>query len=297
MSLRLLKWPGGKGNLLHDLLPLIPYDEVFVDVFGGGGSVLLNRHPSPVEVYNDLDGNLVNLFRVMQHPQHCVELERRLRSTLYSKSEFVKAIAIIRGDAAPSDDIEQAWAMFVNMNQSVVGRVIRTQGNWARAAISVSGESAVIAGWKSIIRRMPQMYQRLSQVMVEERDAVECVEYWDGPATVLYADPPYVHDTRVEDTYYAHEMTNEQHEALIAALIAAKGKVVVSGYDHPIYNQLDEKGWDRIEINTVTHMTASQRSKGEGWDREVKPRGERTEVIWLNQQATTNRSPSLLEML
>jgi|TARA_R110000824_G_scaffold155348_2_gene328072 DNA adenine methylase len=283
--------------LLDDLLPLIPYDEVFVDVFGGGGSVLLNRHSSPVEVYNDLDGNLVNLFRVMQHPQHCVELERRLRSTLYSKSEFVKAIAIIRGDAAPSDDIERAWAMFVNMNQSVVGRVIRTQGNWARAAISVSGESAVIAGWKSIIRRMPQMYQRLSQVMVEDRDAIECVEYWDGPDTVLYVDPPYVHDTRVEANYYAHEMTNEQHESLIAALIAAQGRVVVSGYDHPIYNQLDEKGWDRVEIETVTHMTASQRSKGEGWDRESKPRGERTEVIWLNPQATTNRSPSLLEML
>lgn len=297
MSLRLLKWPGGKGNLLGDLLPLIPYDEVFVDVFGGGGSVLLNRHSSPTEVYNDLDGNLVNLFRVMQHPQHCVELERRLRSTLYSKAEFVKAIAIIRGDAAPSDDIERAWAMFVNMNQSVVGRVIRTQGNWARAAISVSGESAVIAGWKSIIRRMPQIYDRLSKVMVEDRDALECVQYWDGPDTVLYVDPPYVHDTRVESTYYAHEMTDEQHELLIAALIAAQGQVVVSGYDHPIYNRLDEKGWHRVQIKTVTHMTASQRSGGEGWDRKSKPRGERTEVIWLNQAVTTNRSLSLLEML
>ena len=118
-----------------------------------------------------------------------------------------------------------------------------------------------------------------------------------GPDTVLYVDPPYVHDTRVESTYYAHEMTNEQHESLIAALIAAQGRVVVSGYDHPIYNQLDDQGWDRVEIETVTHMTASQRSKGEGWDREAKPRGERTEVIWLNPPATMNRSPSLLEML
>ena len=296
MSLRLLKWPGGKGNLLDDLLPLIPYDEVFVDVFGGGGSVLLNRRSSPVDVYNDLDGNLVNLFRVMQHPQHSAELERRLRSTLYSKAEFVKAIAIIRGEAAPSDDIEQAWAMFVNMNQSVVGRVIRTQGNWARAAISVSGESAVIAGWKSIIRRMPQIYERLSMVLIEDRDAIECVQYWDGPNTVLYVDPPYVHDTRVEDTYYAHEMTNEQHESLIDALVDAQGRVVVSGYGHPIYNRLDEGGWDRVEITTVTHMTASQRSKGEGWDREVKPRGERTEVIWLNQKAMT-KPLTLLDLL
>jgi len=282
--------------LLHDLLPLIPYDEVFVDVFGGGGSVLLNRRSSPVDVYNDLDGNLVNLFRVMQHPQHSAELERRLRSTLYSKAEFVKAIAIIRGEVAPSDDIEQAWAMFVNMNQSVVGRVIRTQGNWARAAISVSGESAVIAGWKSIIRRMPQIYERLSMVLIEDRDAIECVQYWDGPHTVLYVDPPYVHDTRVEDTYYAHEMTNEQHESLIDALVDAQGRVVVSGYDHPIYNRLDEGGWDRVEITTVTHMTASQRSKGEGWDREVKPRGERTEVIWLNQKAMT-KPLTLLDLL
>ncbi len=283
--------------MLNDLLPLIPYDEVFVDVFGGGGSVLLNRYPSPVEVYNDLDGNLVNLYRVMQHPLDSVELERRLRSTLYSKAEFVKAIAIIRGDAAPSDHIERAWAMFVNMNQSVVGRVERTQGNWARAAISVSGESAVISGWKSIIRRMPQIYQRFSQVMVEERDAVESIEYWDGPDTVLYVDPPYVHDTRVEDSYYAHEMTNDQHETLLDTLIAAQGRVVVSGYDHPIYNRLDESGWSRVEITTVTHMTASQRSKGEGWDREVKPRGERKEIVWLNGRARENQSQTLLEML
>ncbi len=284
--------------MLDDLLPLIPYDQLFVDVFGGGGSVLLNRKPSPVEVYNDLDGNLVNLFRVIQHPEHSVELERRLRSTLYSKEEFVKAIAIVKGEAEPLDPVEQAWAMFVNMNQSVVGRVYRTQGNWSRAAISVSGESAVISGWKSLINRLGGVYDRLSSVQVEQRDAIESIEYWDGGETVFYVDPPYVHDTRVETEYYAHEMSNDDHKKMIDALISVNGYAVVSGYDHPIYNKLDTSGWTRVEFNRVTTMTASQRSKGDDWTRDIKPRGKRTEIVWLNPKAQEVRGePNLLDIL
>ena len=281
--------------MLDDLLPLIPYDEVFVDVFGGGGSVLLNRRPSGVDVYNDLDGNLVNLFRVMQHEYKSAELERRLRSTMYSKDEFVKAIAIVRGEAEPSDDVERAWAMFVNMNQSVVGRVFRTQGNWARAAISMRGESAVIGSWKSIISRLGYIYDRLSGVLIEQRDARETLKYWDGPSTVHYVDPPYVHDTRVEETYYAHEMTNEEHEGLIDTMLGCTGQIVVSGYDAPIYHRLDDNGWRRVEFRT--HMTASQRGKGETWDRETKPRGERTEVVWLNPKASEVTPLTLLDTL
>ena len=259
--------------------------------------MLLNRRPSGVDVYNDLDSNLVNLFRVMQNEDMSAELERRLRSTLYSKEEFVKAIAIVRAEVEPVDDIEQAWAMFVNMNQSVVGRVFRTQGNWARAAVSLRGESAVIGSWKSIINRLGFIYDRLSGVLVEHRDALESINYWDGPNTVLYVDPPYVHDTRVEEDYYAHEMTDPQHTALIEGLLQCEGQVVVSGYDTPIYNDLDEAGWDRVEIVTVTHMTASQRSKGESWDREVKPRGKRTEVVWLNPAAKSKTHLTLLDSL
>ena len=284
--------------MLDDLLPLIPYDQLFVDVFGGGGSVLLNRKPSPVEVYNDLDGNLVNLFRVIQHPEHSIELERRLRSTLYSKEEFVKALTIVKGGIEPVDPVEQAWAMFVNMNQSVVGRVYRTQGNWSRAAISVSGESAVISGWKSLISRLGGIYDRLSAVQVDQRDAIESIEYWDGATTVLYVDPPYVHDTRVETEYYAHEMSNEDHERMVDTLISVNGYAVVSGYDHPIYNQFDTSGWARVEFDRVTTMTASQRGKGDDWTRDIKPRGKRTEVVWLNPKAQESREePTLLEIL
>lgn len=284
--------------MLDDLLPLIPYDDLFVDVFGGGGSVLLNRHASPVEVYNDLDSNLVNLFRVIQHPSDHIELERRLRSTLYSKEEFVKAIHIIDGTSEPADHIEQAWAMFVNMNQSVVGRVRHTQGNWSRAAISVSGESAVVAGWKSLVNRLGRVYDRLSGVQVEQRDAIEAIQYWDGSHSVLYVDPPYVHDTRVEAEYYAHEMSNDQHELMIDALLDCRGKVVVSGYDHPIYNRFDDSGWHRVEFKRLTTMTASQRGKDEDWDRESKPRGERVEVVWLNNEAhLVKADPTLWDTL
>ena len=282
--------------MLDDLLPLIPYDNLFVDVFGGGGSVLLNRKRSPVEVYNDLDGNLVNLFRVLQTDP--LELERRLRSTLYSKEEFVKAIHIIDGRDEPADDIERAWAMFVNMNQSVVGRVIRTQGNWSRAAISVSGESAVVAGWKSLVNRLGGIYDRLSGVQVEQREANEALRYWDGSETVFYVDTPYIHDTRVESEYYAHEMSDEAHEEMVSTLLECRGYVVLSGYDHPIYNKFDDAGWERVEFRRVTTMTASQRGKGDDWDRDIKPRGERVEVVWLNQKAHSQKAdPTLWDTL
>jgi DNA adenine methylase len=148
------------------------------------------------------------------------------------------------------------------------------------------------------VNRLGRVYDRLSGVQVEQRDAIEAIQYWDGSHSVLYVDPPYVHDTRVDAEYYAHEMSNDQHELMIDALLECRGHVVVSGYDHPIYNRFDDSGWERVEFKRLTTMTASQRGKEDDWDREIKPRGERVEVVWLNNKAhSVKKDPTLWDTL
>lgn len=268
---------GGKGRLLKQILPLIPYGDCFCELFGGAAAVLTNRERSPNEVYNDLDGLCVNFFRCLQDPRRFRRLRRRLRSTPYAVEEFVHATELL--DTSEDPD-ELAWAFFVGQNQVVGGMYAKgaSRGNWGRGL----ARSSVAGQWVRRVGRLKVWRDRMMGVQIDNKDALECLAFWDTPQTVFYLDPPYAPDSR-RSGKYGHETTSEFHARLVEAVLGCKGAVCLSGYASPIYAPLGEAGWDIKKFRVTCGAGRSnprQRPPGA-----VKEERQRTEILWRNPRA------------
>lgn len=270
-----LSWFGGKGKMLAKLLPLIPYGRLYCEPFGGAGSILLNREPSPVELLNDLHGNLINLYRHIQDKDQ--DLIYRLKWTLYSRDEFRKAIGILQDpEALPLD---RAWAMFVATNQGFSG-TFKSEGNWGRSVTASNrGMAQTVAKWQSRLALFEQWHQRLARVQLENRDGLAVIDWANIEDAVIYVDPPYPLATR-KSGGYLHECTDEWHRSLVAKLKTFAGSVVASSYDNPIYAELETVGYERLEFQTVCHAAGKTRKSGLQGEGAALKKVPRTEVIW-----------------
>lgn len=268
-----VRWFGGKGPMKAKLLPLIPSTRTYVEPFGGGGSVLFARKPSPVEVYNDLDGRLVNLFRVLQDVRLRRKLYERLRYTLYSRAEYADAMAK-QSDPNP---VTGAWAFFV-VQAMCIGGLEKT--GWSYVVRSSSkGMASNASKFLSRIDLFDKWADRLRHVQIEQRPAKRVLEVYDSTETTFYVDPPYVSDTRTSGVY-RHEMTGPEHQTLVTQLLGLSGAVVVSGYIHPIYEPLTAAGWDRLDFAVNVHAAAADLQNRTG-----KRDQQRIECVWRNPKA------------
>lgn len=279
MSLSLVAYVGGKGRQLNELLPLIPRSSCFVEAFGGGASVLLNRERSQVEVYNDLNGNLVNLFRVVKDPESFAEFQRLVELTLWAKDEFAEALRVLYS-GEETEPVLRAWAFYTVQNMGISGKLHRSVGNWSRSL----QDGGNVERWWSRMPKLAAIHKRLQYVQVDQQPAIECIAYWDSPDTTFYLDPPYVLTTR-NQKYYDIEMEDEEHVQLVDALLEVQGNVVLSGYDHPLYDKLADAGWQVLKHPTVASMRVTHED-------ELKP--QRMEVIWRNQKAVQKAGQGLL---
>jgi DNA adenine methylase len=263
-------WVGAKSLQLDVLLPLIPYGQRYIEPFGGGGSVLLARRTSPVEVYNDLSGDLVNLFRVIQGPG-CEDLVLLLEHTFYSRENFAEAIDILK--SKEPDPLLRAWAFFVRQNQGIGGiasdRV--TESYWSRS----KKDTISLKNFKSRIPRLAEIHERMSNVQIENRDALVCIKEWDSDETVYYLDPPYVFDTRKSEEFYDIEMKDEDHHRLVEILLDVEGAVILSGYMTDLYQPLLDAGWQALSYSETTSIGIATGASVSS----------RTEVVWRNPRA------------
>lgn len=268
-SLSLIRWAGGKGRQLGDLLPLIPHSKTYVEPFGGGASVLLNRDKSKVEVYNDLDGALVNLFQVVRDDRLFAEFAHKLGWVLYAKEDFVDAVN--NHDNDELSRVDRAVLFYTMLNQSISGKRLASAGDWARGRLDNLADRFVLRQQK-----LGAVHLRLRGVQIESRDALDILQEWDGPETVFYCDPPYVLDTRSKRKYYAVEPGDDYHVQLVDVMLNVKGMVILSGYDHPVYERLKEAGWitDLYGASAVMEVVKKQGEK----------KG-RTEIVYRNPQA------------
>jgi DNA adenine methylase len=236
-------WYGGKFSHLSWLLPLLPDCHHYCEPFAGSAAVLLNRNPSPVETYNDIDGEVANFFRVLR--DYKSELVESIGLTPFSREEFFIALSKAAG---PISDIERARRFFVCARQARTGLAqTASLGRWANCKnTSRAGMSGVVSRWLGSIEDLPEIALRLLRVQIENRPAVEVVKLYDDPDTLFYCDPPYVHSTRGDSKAYGFEMTDKGHRDLAKALRGAKGKVAVSGYRCDLMDTLYE-GWQCIE--------------------------------------------------
>lgn len=276
------KWPGGKGNLAKWVVSHLPRNaRVYVEPYAGAASILWHLpEPYPIEVLNDLDERIVNLFRVLQDREKFEELLHRLVWTPYARAEFVRALEILSA-WEEHDEVSRAWAFFVAQNQGFGGKA-DTEGNWGRALNKVTrGMAETVANWRARLKCLTWWHDRLTRVQIDNRDALEAIRYWDTPETLFYLDPPYVLETRPGGEIYRHEASMEHHEALVQTLLGINGQAVLSGYDHPVYRPLEEAGWLKVSRETASHLAGRIRgSKLQGKGAALQ-HVRRVECLWI----------------
>jgi len=265
-------WYGGKYSHLEWLLPLLPQCYHFCETFAGSGVVLLNRKPSPVETYNDLDGEVCNFFRVLRDQKDA--LVEAIGLTPFSREEFALACKLDPNTNA----LERARRFYVRARQVRTGLAqVASVGRWANCKnTSRSGMSGVVSRWLGAIDALPEIAERLLRVQIENRPAIDVINLYDSKDTLFYCDPPYVHETRGDSNAYSNEMTDEQHEQLAEVLNSVRGKVAFSNYDCPLINRLyPERRWKKIVgcLRTI-HSTKDKRR----------------EVLWSNYDPSKEKS-------
>ena len=256
-----VKWHGGKSYLCQRIVEQLPPHHTYVEPYGGCASVLLNKSPASVEIYNDLDGRISRLFRVLR--DHGAELCRLLRLTSYSEVEFMAA-------ADPTnDEIEAVRRDFVRWRQSIGGRGESFSFTKHR---SRRGMADVVSGYLSAVdANLPRIIDRFRRVQILCRPALDVIKKWDGPDTLIYCDPPYVHGTRHRGSrnVYAVEMTDDDHRQLAEVLHGCRSKVVLSGYPSKLYTEL-YADW-RIMTFEMPNNAAGGRKKARKF-----------ETLWMN---------------
>lgn len=235
-----------------------PEHRVYVEPFGGGASVLMRKPRCYAEVYNDLDDDVVNLFSVLRSNE-AGALKAALRQTPFSRSEFELAY----GETA--DRVERARRLVVRSFMGFGSDACTAKKTGFRANSNRSG-STPAHDWANYPDALDAIVERLQGCVVECRPALDVIVQHDGPETLHYVDPPYVHSTRARANRknYRHEMTDDQHSELLEILCSLSGKVVLSGYPHEAYDQV-LSDWRRVERRALADGAL-----------------ERTEVLWMN---------------
>ncbi len=228
-------WYGGKYSHLDWLLPLLPECRHFCEPFGGSAAVLINRQPAPVETYNDLDGELVNFFRVLREQKD--ELIESIGLTPFSREEFEVAI-YSRNDEL--SDLERARQFFIKARQVRTGLAqSASTGRWAHCKLtSRAGMAGAVSRWLGSVEGLSEVAQRLLRVQIEHGSAIEVIRRYDSEETLFYCDPPYVHASRGDTNAYKFEMSDKEHIELANVLRSVDGKVALSGYECDLMDEL-----------------------------------------------------------
>lgn len=262
------RWYGGKYSHLDFILSQLPQTHQYVEPFGGSAAVLINREPSPVETYNDLDGDVVTFFKVLREDRD--ELLENIALTPFSREELAHAVEQQNNDEL--SDMEQARLFFVRAGQTRSGLAQEaTPGRWAYCkSTSRRDMSGAVSRWHGRLEQLYDVADRLRRVQIENKPAIEVIDRHDDEETLFYCDPPYPHETRGDTNSYGHEMTDEDHRELAEALRNAEGKVAVSGYKCDLYEEVfEDHGWNRVDAEEKTmHTTKDQRQ----------------ESLWLNYE-------------
>lgn len=262
-----LRWMGGKYKLAPWVVSHFPKHQVYAELFGGAGSVLMRKPPVFNEIYNDLDGELVNLFRVLRG-NAAPELIRLLTLTPYSEAEFKDAFEPC------SDPVEQARRLVVrsHMGHGTGGARIDRRTGFRMDGLSC--RTNVAGEWDSYPEALAAVVQRLRRVTIVQRPAIKLLRRFDHPRALIYLDPPYVPETRsakVKDGEgyhtYAFDMGLADHREMLEALTASRAMIVLSGYSTDLYDAA-LTGWTKRTKDALAHRDSK-----------------RTECLWINPAA------------
>jgi DNA adenine methylase len=257
-----LRYHGAKFRLASWIIRFFPPHRIYTEAFGGAAGVLLHKARAHGEVYNDLDGDVVCFFRCLRDPSMREQLIEVCRFTPYARAEFELAWEL------STDPVERARRVAVRA-QMGFGSAGATKGSTGLRSDLKRRFTPAQQDWAAYPAAIRAAGERFSGVLIENRPAIDVLQQHDGPDTLHYVDPPYVHATRVmrKQGGYRHELGDEDHEELLEALQELQGMVVLSGYDSDAYRS--------ALSNWKKYTTESRISAGRGT-------AIRTECVWLN---------------
>lgn len=235
-----LRYPGSKWRIADFIISHFPEHHSYLEPFFGSGAVLFNKSASNIETINDLNGDVVNLFRVIREAPE--KLAKQVALTPHSRSEYEAAW---RNN--PMDEIEKARLFLI---KSLQGHGFRSneKTGWKNDVIGRE-RSYTVKYWNDLPNGIVKAAKRLKQVQIEQMDARELIKRFNHPGVLIYADPPYLLSTRRKEQY-CHEMTSEEeHLQLLETLLQHKGYVIISGYDNELYNKT-LKNWSKAKIQS-----------------------------------------------
>jgi DNA adenine methylase len=268
-----LRWHGGKWMLAPWIIAHLPEHNVYVEPYGGAGSVLMRKPRSYAEIYNDLDDDVVGLFRVLQNQDQAARLRELLALTPFARTEFKRAYQ------ETSDPVERARRLVIRcfMGFGSDGHNADVKTGF-RANSNRSGTTPA-HDWRNFPDSLEDIIDRLRGVTVECRPALKVMADHDRVGAVHYVDPPYLPASRSKKSRrgkiryhaYRHEMTEEQHAELLEFLKTLQGAVVLSGYPSELYDDA-LRGWHREERAALADG--------------ARPR---VEVLWMNEACCDRR--------
>jgi DNA adenine methylase len=260
----ILKYPGAKWRLAKWIIEQMPPHKVYLEPYFGSGAILFNKEPKGIETVNDIDGNVVNLFKVIREKP--LDLASMIELTPWARDEY------LQGYDKTGDSLEDARRFLVRCWQAYATRTGYRTG-WRHSA---QGQCPNMPEqWAKLPDRVMEVAQRLKHVQIENMDAVELIEKYNHESVLIYADPPYTLDTR-NSGIYAYDMAEKDHIRLLEALKKHKGPVILSGYENPLYEKY-LSNW-RIEKRN----TAAERGST------------KTEVLWMNFEPSQQIAMNLL---
>jgi DNA adenine methylase len=261
-----IRYHGGKYKLAPWILSHLPEHRIYVEPFCGASSVLMAKPRSYAEVINDLNTDVVNLFRVLRDNEKAADLERQLKLTPFARDEFAEAYMPVDAD----NEIERARRLIIRCFQGFGSAAFNSNhGTGFRSNSNRSGTTPA-HDWVNYPSAIDSFVDRLQGVIIENRPAVEIIKQHDSRESLIYCDPPYVHETRKQrqsENYGQFEMSDDDHRKLAEVLHGVRGMVVLSGYPSTLYQEL-YPDWRRIE----------RAAFGDG----ASPR---TEGLWFNENA------------
>lgn len=254
-----LKYPGSKWNIVRQLVDLIPPHHSYVEPYFGSGAVLFNKSLSAIETINDLDGDVINLFRCIQ--QDSERLARLVMTTPYSREEYDRQFS---PDNSCASRYQRAAGFLIKCWQGHGFRTNEYKVGWKNDVHSRERAYA-LWNWYRLPEWIIEIAERLRKVQIENRPALEVVQRFNYPNVFMYLDPPYLLSLR-NGKQYKHEMPDPDHEELLQAIVQSKAKIMISGYESELYNEY-LRGWNKEYFTSCAEQG--------------KPR---QEVVWMNYE-------------
>lgn len=248
-----LRYPGSKWSLAHQIVALFGPHYHYVEPYFGSGAVFFSKPVSPHELVNDMNGQVVNFFRVLRDSTD--EFLFALETTPWSRDEYDQS-HVLTGNS-----LEDARRFVTRIWQAHASDLAKKTG-WKNRGSKQPARGMSIR-WQRVPSELAELAVRLRDAEIENRPAVEVMRRFATPDSLIYADPPYLMDTRTQKMY-AHEMSVDAHVEMLDVLRSHPGPVVLSGYENALYDS-HLRGWRKIKVKPP----------------KVEKQAERMEVLWV----------------